>query len=103
MEGRRPKLLVIFGAGASFDSADVARAPMQNVSRPPLAAHLVDEEYSPIAARIPQCLPVVDRLRSRMTTGAPWSLEHELGLLADSATDSPQRREHLMAFRFYLH
>jgi hypothetical protein len=103
VEGRRPKLLVIFGAGASFDSADLARQPMQNVARPPLAAHLVDEEYSPIAARIPRCLPVVDRLRLRMSTGVPWSLEHELGALADAATDSPERREHLMAFRFYLH
>lgn len=86
-------LLVIFGAGASYDCADVQR-------RPPLAKDLVDPAFDSVAARFPECRAIVDRLRERMD-GAT-SLELELAELATESRSRPERRRQLAAFRFYV-
>jgi len=91
-------LLVIFGAGASHDSADqyvLGELP------PPLAKDLVADRFSDIAAAFPSSQPVIARLRSRMSDGTA-SLEKELAELAERSKDQPERREQLMIFRYYL-
>lgn len=86
-------LLVIFGAGASYDCADV-----QN--RPPLAKDLVGPAFDSIAVRFPECRAIVDRLRERMD--GTTSLELELAELTTESRSKPERRRQLTAFSFYL-
>lgn len=93
-------LLVIFGAGASYDSyglRDGIRQP------PPLAKDLVDRRFDEITRELPASRPVIDRLRERMEAGEPSSLEVELARFAESGNQSVVRRQQLMAFRYYLH
>jgi hypothetical protein len=92
-----PMLLVIFGAGASFDCG----LPLQPL-RIPLAADLVAPSFGSIAMDIPASRPIIDRLRYRMTAGRAGSLETELASLSEQANSSPERRQQLIAFRFYL-
>ena len=99
-------LLVIFGAGASYDSAcsrlppegPSKRTPVDDI-RPPLAKELFEEReifrspyrtYSQFGA-------VVNRLRS-----AGNSIEDVLGQLANEAENTPQRKSQLMAIRYYI-
>ncbi|MGO9906182.1 MAG: hypothetical protein ACLP4R_26435 [Solirubrobacteraceae bacterium] len=92
-----PMLLVIFGAGASFDCG----LPIPPL-RIPRAADLVAPAFGGIAMDIPASRPIVDRLRYRMTGDRAGSLESELALLSEQAGSSPERRQQLIAFRFYL-
>src|SRR5664279_5519810 len=46
--------------------------------------------------------PVIDRLRERMATAEPEPLETTLATLATESGGSAERREQLVAFRFYL-
>jgi hypothetical protein len=96
-------LLVIFGAGASYDSATYARdAP--DTSRPPLAKDLVARRYDDIASSIPWSRPVIDRLRELSPgTAEPQPLETALAQLNEEAGASDARRQQLVAFRFYLY
>jgi hypothetical protein len=95
-------LLVIFGAGASFDSATYARGK-EDTHRPPLAKDLVSRQFDDIAAQIPSSRPVIDRLRERMATAEPEPLEAALATLAAESGNSAERRQQLIAFRFFLH
>lgn len=90
-------LLVIFGAGASFDSAvgDPLHQP------PPLAAHLVNARFFELTSEFPLSRPIIDRIRNRSGSGAT-SLEAELARLSEDAAHRPDRRQQLVAFRFYL-
>jgi hypothetical protein len=107
MDPETPHLVVIFGAGASFDSADTdwtydgADLPAHAVLPPPLAAHLVSPLFDHTAAEFPVCRPIIDRLRRRIGPNEPGSLEQELAALYEDT--SPARRQQLMGFRFYLH
>ena len=74
-------LLVVLGAGASYDSAS-SRDPLnpdysQMDHRPPLAAQLFSDRSSFVAvmAKYSQCLPIIPRLQ-RVAPGG--SVEGEL-------------------------
>jgi hypothetical protein len=87
-------LMVIFGAGASYDSA-----PDQAVRRPPLAAELT--EYPSVAATYPASRAVIDYL-DRAAENGSTSLEAGLAAFSELAEQSTDRMMQLTAFRFYL-
>jgi len=87
-------LMVICGAGASYDSA-----PDQGISRPPLAAGLT--EYPSVAATYPASRAVIDYL-DRAAGNGSTSLEAGLAAFAELAERSTDRMMQLTAFRFYL-
>lgn len=95
-------LLVILGAGASYNSAPPsARGPV-TTWRPPLAADLfVDTpEYVEILGHHRHAAPIVAQARWALTRGEP--LEQLLELLRDEADRYPMRRGHLLGVQFYL-
>ena len=93
-------LLVIFGAGATYDSWIPAVAGDEQ-HRPPLAAQLVNRRFDPIADRFPASRPVIDRLREKMSDrGGSTSLEEALAEISSSG--HMIRKQQLTAFRFYL-
>jgi hypothetical protein len=77
-------LLVIFGAGASYDCG----MPVQPL-RIPLAADLVASTFGGIAMDIPASRPIVDRLRYRMT-GDAQALSN-LNLLCSRSSPTARR------------
>ncbi len=99
-------LLVVFGAGASYDSVPSRPpndySPARLPDRPPLANQLFDDrpEFVSAMARFPQCQPVVPYLQQLPPDG---SVERVLEDLQAEARDYPQRHQHLAAIRFYLH
>jgi hypothetical protein len=94
-------LMVIFGAGASYDSAVYAGGPD---GRPPLAKELFDERglFIDIAWRYPACRPLVDDLRQSQRPENPQLIESRLRELRELASADPELRRQLMAIRFYL-
>lgn len=112
-------LLVIFGAGASYDSARAfppiaPQAANQNFGtpppppdeseawRPPLAFELFrdnKQRFGDIVARYPRLHPILDRLREPLNGR---SLEEELQFLQDEAEAYPERNRQLMSVRYYL-
>jgi len=102
-------LLVIFGAGASFDSVGDTESPVPGCRpfdasyRPPLAAQLFENRqyFGQLIDRYPAMSPIVPRLR-RSTTGNGTTLERELEQLQNEADRFPKRHSQLMAVRFYL-
>src|SRR4051794_29612121 len=96
-------LMVIFGAGASYDSARPG-LPAHLRYRPPLAKEIVEtrDEFLQVATRYQPCRPIIDRLRSVMAAQPTAALEEELARLTEESRDYPERRGQLMAFRFYL-
>jgi hypothetical protein len=96
-------LLVIFGAGASYDSLPsrpLAEFPKVE-ARPPLADHLFDDRplFLETLRRVPQCHPIVARLRHRP---AGISLEAKLTELESDASNHSLRRTQLAGLRYYL-
>jgi hypothetical protein len=99
-------LLVVFGAGASFDSS--ADFPFRNhaddlhfeVNRPPLAKDLfaLRSFFGQTLERYREIKPIVHRLRP---TGGR-ALEEELQILKSEADKYPTRHRQLAAMRFYL-
>jgi hypothetical protein len=95
-------LLVIFGAGASYDSsADVAGRPRS--LPPPLAKDLVGRHFDPFTGHLQLSRPIIALLRRAMDGDDPTSLETELARISAEAVGSAEIRRQLMAFRFYLH
>jgi hypothetical protein len=111
-------LMVIFGAGASYDSARAfpPPAPQSSVNpgiqspapdegeawRPPLASELFRDaklRFGDIVARYPRRHPILDRLREPQNGR---SLEQELQSLQDEGTQSPERKRQLLSARYYL-
>jgi hypothetical protein len=98
-------LLVIFGAGASYDSAPQLRptgdAETSVQWRPPLTDKLFAErkEFGRNITNYPRILPLVAQL-SRASADQP--LETMLARLADEASDYPDRHSDLVAVRYYL-
>jgi hypothetical protein len=114
-------LMVILGAGASYDSARAFPPPEprwggsnQNFSaqppapddaeawRPPLASELFrdsKQRFGDIVQRYPTLHPVLLRLREPLDGR---SLEEELQLLKDEANGYPQRKRQLFSIRYYL-
>jgi hypothetical protein len=106
MNPDHPELLVIIGAGASYDSADGGalyedgnRFPA-GILPPPLAVNLVSFHFDHISQQFPPAQAIIDKLRRRIAQDGTTSLETELAQLADDG--SPERRAQMMAFRFYL-
>jgi hypothetical protein len=90
-------LLVIFGAGASFDSWTP-----DSIERPPLAQDLVSHRFDRTSRNLPESQVIIDWLRRHMSPGEPTSLEEALARLIEESKDSELRRRQLIAFRFYL-
>jgi hypothetical protein len=92
--------MVVFGAGASYDSSP-ERAPGNEDIRPPLAKELFATRRinAQAAANIPRCQLILDQLRNLRPD---ISVEQELERLRDSAKDYPEGKRQLVAVQFYL-
>src|SRR5271165_7128446 len=97
-------LLVVLGAGASYDS--VAHLPLSapndttfNPERPPLANQLFDHRPIFVDAmnHYPECKALVSPLRKRV------QIEKELAKYQEQAKTYPPALKELAAIRFYLH
>ena len=104
-------LLVILGAGASFDSSPLTGPPLPggivrrnsvDDGRPPLTRDLFDwnRSQSDFIGRYAMAAAVVARLRRQVMAGG--NLEQLLAALQEQEAEYPQRRRQLMAIRFYL-
>jgi hypothetical protein len=100
-------LLVILGAGASYDSLpekvlNRITDEDQNNWRPPLARELFDDRasFGLILDGYPECAGLVWDLRRKLERGAV--LETELEVLQEQATNYPRLYRELAAVRLYL-
>jgi hypothetical protein len=96
--------MVIFGAGASYDSSPDHRPnPLgpDHPERPPLANTLfVDQPlYRPFRDEFPQFLNVIGEL---LPQGPKWSVEDALQRLDNEVTQNAKRKQQLTAIRYYL-
>jgi hypothetical protein len=101
-------LMVVFGAGASYDSIDVKPPGSGNPGwiideqfRPPLAKDLFGftELFADAIGKFEKLQPIIPILRR---TGGK-NVETVLRELQDEAEAYPERRCQLMAVRYYLH
>src|SRR5579864_7904587 len=100
-------LMVIFGAGASYDSASSFRPDEYGRDgvhwfRPPLANELFMKfpDFRGRLDRYTRCRPLVPRLEPPAT--GSLSLEEKLQAYEEDAKTDPERRRQLMAIQFYL-
>ncbi len=96
-------LMVVFGAGASFDSVPHRPPGMsfkEREYRPPRANELFGDrlQFQRAMEQFPKCLAVIPHLRK-----AGISVEQELEKLQAEAVEDPQRHRQLAAIRYYLH
>lgn len=98
-------LLVILGAGASYDSAP-SKPPLESryrdlPNRPPLADQLFGDRpyFGQVMQKYPNCLDIAPRLR-HLQDGV--SIESVLQFLQSEATEYPGRLQQLTAVRYYL-
>ncbi len=95
-------LMVIFGAGASYDSwpsfppARMSRA--SEALRPPLAKELFlySPQFRAVSAKYPRCQPLIPYLESRE------NVEEILEKFRDEAEQNRERRSQLTAIQFYI-
>jgi hypothetical protein len=98
-------LLVILGAGASYDSAPSQPPNDGNYSnladRPPLANELFGNRkyFGEVMNKYHRCIPIITRLRHNSDRSP---VELELQALQASATAYPERHRQLAAVRYYL-
>jgi hypothetical protein len=96
-------LMVIFGAGASYDSVPSLRASDHggSVNRPPLARELFSDrpEFREALLEFDEFHALVDRLRT-LPDGLP--LEKFLGELQAESTRLKHLPRQLLAIKFYL-
>src|ERR1700730_309360 len=93
-------LMVIFGAGASYDSAPRYRPGLHSTeSRPPLADELFSLRFLSILNQFWQCKPLVPLLD---VTGQNKSMEEVLETCLSESDDDPRRHTEFMAIRHYL-
>lgn len=100
-------LVLIFGAGASYDSLppdvldDVTIGDLQEY-RPPLATDLFSarESFGAVLDKYPECAALVSQLRRRIRDGA--AVEEELERVLERAEQHPLLHRGLTALRFYL-
>jgi hypothetical protein len=95
-------IMVIFGAGASYDSVPSTRpeAFPSHPNRPPLAAHLFDERFTVVVKEFPQCIPIIPELRAVSTTGD--TIEHRLEKFQEEGKTDAERLRQLAAIRYYI-
>src|SRR5216684_6325938 len=103
-------LMVIFGAGASFDSCPtyppdyagtvIGGDSLNKYYRPPLANELFENRpiFADAIRHFPQCQPIVPRLRSLRGE----TLEAVLEDLQAKSTSYPRGAQQLAAIRYYL-
>ena len=92
-------LMVIFGAGASFDSlGDKRPQSFKSDIRPPLANGLFEMRgpFGPALTAFPQFRALIPQLR------AAKNIEHELEVLRSEQDTDPYRAVQLNAIRYYL-
>lgn len=93
-------LLVVLGAGASYDSVNPRKhGTLDERDRPPLADDLFHPRFRPTFRQFPQIAGIVDRLRD-LPSGT--HLEHVLETIQAEASAYPKRHEQLAAVKFYL-
>lgn len=100
-------LMVVFGAGASYDSAPSHPPPPRGTPDPwgqvrlPLADHLFQERtlFAPILRRFPRAQDVTPRLR-HLQPGE--TVESVMEVLRAEADTDPRRHRQLAAVRYYL-
>jgi hypothetical protein len=93
-------LLVIFGAGASYDSIASLTNIGNAVGRPPLARHLFTATYDGYVERHPVAGPLIAHLRE-LPDGT--NLEAELDRIqTEEVPRSFTRRRQVIALRYYL-
>src|SRR6266566_2742188 len=100
-------LMVVFGAGASYDSvpsrpASVSFPRPGPSSRPPLADELFHDDLMSFGytRNFPQCQPIVPYLQNLRDGEA---VESVLERLREEAAEYPKRHQQLAAIRYYLH
>ena len=96
-------LLVIFGAGASYDSAPSYPLHLYPSlgERPPLANQLFDRSLFAEALKgFHECQPLVTRLRAPRQG---QTIEELLLEFQEQASVDPRRHTQLAAIRYYLH
>src|SRR3989441_6682580 len=95
--------MVIFGAGASYDS--FSEYPPESGAamdqRPPLANQLFELRFATTLDQFPQCGPIVPYLRPGGGNAAP-NVEQVLEKYQKQATVDPERNIQLAAIRYYL-
>ena len=104
-------LMVVFGAGASYDSSssfplnrypgDQGNNPYNDFDRLSLANQLFEERpfFVALRERFPRCLAVVPYLQSLSRN---IDVEHELGKLQSESKKDPEVPKQLAAIRSYL-
>lgn len=90
-------LMVIFGAGASYDSFAAIQPPNANQSRPPLANQLFELRFGDFYKLFPQCHAIIPRLQS-----PDVNVEAVLESLQQDARTYPIGLAQLTAVRYYL-
>jgi hypothetical protein len=93
-------LMVIFGAGASFDSVPSIPIRPEDQYRPPLADRLFDTRpiFKETMARFEKCQPVIPYLQDRYA-----AVERVLEWLQEEAKNYAEGYRQLAAIRYYLH
>ena len=98
-------LMVIFGAGASYDCVSSRLPdkypPTHYPYRLPLANQLFDDrrDFNAWMNEYPKCRPIIPLLRNASLDG---SVESELERLRAEGADYPERYKQLAAVQFYL-
>ncbi len=100
-------LMVIFGAGASYDSVPSrpagapARDELERLYRPPLANSLFEDRtnFERVMDQFPRCKPIIPFLRK---SAGDFSVEEVLERLQNEAEGYPKAQRQLAAIRFYL-
>jgi hypothetical protein len=94
-------LMVIFGAGASYDSAQSRRTAIGTRWRPPLAKDLFldpHDDYGDIVRRYPKLTHILPYLREPSND----SVEQVLETLQEQGKDDPESQREFASVRFYL-
>ncbi len=89
--------MVIFGAGASFDSFERLRFPNVNEYRLPLANQLFDSRFGDYYQLFPKCQPLIQRLQR-----PGINVEHVLENFQSDAIRYSPRLIQLASVRYYL-
>ena len=96
-------LMVIFGAGASYDSIsslDPVKNPLPGI-RPPLAKDLFANvpEFRGFIDKYTQCRPIIAHLEP---DASGRSVEEVLGELDFESKNDPTRKKQILALRYYI-
>ncbi|MBI4507627.1 MAG: SIR2 family protein [Chloroflexi bacterium] len=98
-------LLIIFGAGASYDSSeghlDFRPVDDANRHRPPLANQLFDDRFFEQMGQHAECAPLFARLRRLNTESGP-SIEQELENIRDEGERYRHVARQMIELRSYL-